>query len=181
MLNEKDTWVKFCAGDQSAFRELYDHYYSRMFVWGCKWMNGEETFVRDTLHDFYIYLWEKRERLTQPASVSTYLLTSFKRRLLEQWRREQKTSGIADLADMEDDGAAEAEIFTTQFLRVSRALQTLTPAQREVIELRFLHGLSLQQIAGAKKTSLRTVYNLMHRAIVLLRQEVGKQNFGIFW
>lgn len=63
MFDESDIWVRFCAGEKGAFRELYDQHYTRMFVWGCKWLKGEEAFVRDTLHDFFIYLWERRSRL----------------------------------------------------------------------------------------------------------------------
>ncbi|MGO4290678.1 RNA polymerase sigma factor [Chitinophaga sp. RAB17] len=181
MPDERDTWMKFCGGEQAAFRELYDKYYSRMFVWGCKWLGGETAFVKDHLHDFFIYLWEKRENLSLDINVSAYLLTAFKRRLIEQWGRQKKLTDITAMIDLSADTGEDTDIFTAQFNRIQQALQTLTPAQREVIELRFLQNMSLQQIADAKNTSLRTVYNLTHRAIVQLRQEVGKKNIFFLW
>lgn len=181
MSDERDTWIKFCDGEQSAFRELYDQYYSRMFVWGCKWLDGEPAFVKDQLHDFFIYLWEKRANLSVDIQVSAYLLTAFKRRLIEQWGRQKKLKDITAMIDLSADTGEEAENFTIRFNRIQQALQTLTPAQREVIELRFLQNMSLQQIADAKNTSLRTVYNLTHRAIAQLRQEVGKKNIFFLW
>ncbi|HEY9262473.1 sigma-70 family RNA polymerase sigma factor [Chitinophaga sp.] len=181
MPDERDIWIKFCAGEQAAFRELYDTYYSRMFVWGCKWLDGETAFVKDHLHDFFIYIWEKRENLSRDINVSAYLLTAFKRRLIEQWGRQKKLTDITDMIDLSADTGDDVDIFTAQFHRIQQALQTLTPAQREVIELRFLQNMSLQQIADVKNTSLRTVYNLTHRAIAQLRTEVGKKNILFLW
>lgn len=99
MPDERDTWIKFCAGEQAAFRELYDQYYSRMFVWGCKWLDGETAFVKDQLHDFFIYLWEKRSNLSLDINVPAYLLTAFKRRLVEQWGRQMKLKDISSMID----------------------------------------------------------------------------------
>lgn len=152
-----------------------------MFVWGCKWLDGETAFVKDQLHDFFIYIWEKRANLSLDINVSAYLLTAFKRRLIEQWGRQKKLTDITDMIDLSADGGDDTDLFTTQFNRIQQALQTLTPAQREVIELRFLQNMSLQQIADAKNTSLRTVYNLTHRAISQLRLEVGKKNIFFLW
>lgn len=176
MFDERDIWARFCEGEKEAFRELYDHFYTRMFVWGCKWLKGEEAFVRDTLHDFFIYLWERRIHLSQPAKLSAYLLTSFKRRLTDGWNKQLQPSGIDQLADMSEEGIAEAEAFSAQFALVAQALANLSPAQREVIELRYLSGLSPEQIAARKNTSLRTVYNLLHRGITQLRRQVGSQH-----
>ncbi|MBC9932881.1 RNA polymerase sigma factor [Chitinophaga qingshengii] len=181
MSDDKDIWKQFCAGEQGAFRELYDRYYSRMFVWGCRWLDGETAFVKDHLHDFFIYLWEKRANLAPEVQVSAYLLTSFKRRLIEQWGKEKKLKDISSMIGPVQEEQEEMEDFTHQFNRIQAALQSLTPAQREVIEMRFLQNMSLQQIAAAKNTSLRTVYNLTHRAILQLRQELGKKNFLFLW
>ncbi len=98
-----------------------------MFVWGCKWLNGEEAFVRDTLHDFFIYLWERRTRLSQPANLSAYLLTSFKRRLTDSWEKQLPSADLDGLPDVSDDGMAEAALFSAQFELVSRALASLPP------------------------------------------------------
>ncbi|WP_126249035.1 RNA polymerase sigma factor [Chitinophaga rhizosphaerae] len=176
MFDERHIWARFCEGEKAAFRELYDHFYTRMFVWGCKWLKGEEAFVRDTLHDFFIYLWERRARLSQPAHLSAYLLTSFKRRLTDGWEKEIQASGLDNLADQSESDLTEAETFSAQFALVQAALANLSPAQREVIEMRYLSGMSPEQIAAHKNTSLRTVYNLMHRGITQLRRQVGSQH-----
>lgn len=174
-------WINFCEGDQSAFRELYDIYYSRLFVWGCKWLDGDTAFVKDQLHDFFIYLWEKRGNLSRDINPDAYLLTSFKRRLLSQWAKTKNLQNIEDLVHVSTEDADETDRYLNQFQLIQEALTKLTPAQREVIELRFLQNLSLQEIALRKNASLRTVYNLTHRAIQQLRESLGKKNIFFLW
>lgn len=170
--SDKEVWVQFCQGSSGAFRELYNQYYSLLFTWGCKWVNNEPDFVRDVLHDFFIYLWEKKKGLAADIHVANYLLTSFRRNLFDRYKKEKKKSNIA-LNHLPHDDDSDIEHFKTQYNRVLKAFSILTPAQREVIELRYFQGFSLQQIADQKNTSLRTVYNLMYRAIAQLKKELG--------
>ncbi|MBV7529628.1 RNA polymerase sigma factor [Chitinophaga sp. sic0106] len=181
MQEDASIWRSFCEGDESSFRDLYSKYYSYLFVWGCKWLDGEAAFVKDSLHDFFIYLWEKKGNLSREVHVSRYLLTSFKRRLIEQWGKERRLTDIADLIDVSEEADRELELFDARYALIQSALQSLTPSQREVIELRFVHHKSLQEIATLKKASLRTVYNLTHRAIAQLRAAVGKKNILFLW
>lgn len=166
-------WQQACMGDQQAFGRLYDRYYSLLFAWGCKWSNNDRETVKDVLQDFFLYLWEKKEGLSRDIRLSTYLLTSFKRRLLVDIRRvktEQYEPGINQpMADQSEEIAAFIKLYN----KVLAALDKLSPAQREVIELRYLQGLSIEQIAERKKSSVRTVYNLSYRALSQLKDALG--------
>lgn len=181
---EAERWISFCDGDEDALVSLYERYYSMFFVWGCKWLAGEEDFVKDQLHDFFLYIWESRDKLSRDINVKAYLLTSFRRRLLYQWKKHQRLTTIEQMGETFENNEAElldAEAISEQFSRLEKALTLLSPAQREVVELRFLQSKSLQEIADMKKTSLRTVYNLLHRGISKLRSEINEKNFLWLW
>ncbi|RAJ08335.1 RNA polymerase sigma factor (sigma-70 family) [Chitinophaga skermanii] len=181
MQDDVKTWQSFCDGDDVSFRDLYSKYYTRLFVWGCRWLDGETAFVKDSLHDFFIYLWEKKDNLSRDVHVDKYLLTAFKRRLIEQWGKVKRLDNITDYINLSGEELDEQAIFDTRYSLIQTALQQLTPAQREVIEWRFIKHMSLQEIADAKNTSLRTVYNLTHRAIAQLRASIGKKNILFLW
>jgi RNA polymerase sigma-70 factor (ECF subfamily) len=53
--------------------------------------------------------------------------------------------------------------------RVQRALEKVDPAQREVVELRFLAELSLEEVAEAMDKSVAAVKALQHRGLASLR------------
>lgn len=177
-------WKSFCAGNEQSFIDIYEKYYSSFFVWGCKWLNGEHDFVKDQLHDFFIYIWERREKLALDINVKPYLLTSFRRQLTYQWKKHKKIEPISDFVEaikIDDSELLDAELITEQFAKLEKALTLLSPAQREVIELRFLQNKSMQEIVDYKKTSIRTVYNLLNRGINKLRSEINEKNFLWLW
>ncbi|QIL40384.1 sigma-70 family RNA polymerase sigma factor [Pedobacter sp. HDW13] len=181
---EAELWRSFCAGDENSLVGLYEQYYTTFFVWGCKWLGGEADFVKDQLHDFFIYIWERRERLALDINVKAYLLTSFRRQLLYQWKKHKKSEPIENFVDtleIYESELLDAESITEQFAQLEKALTLLSPAQREVVELRFLQNKTMQEIADHKNTSLRTVYNLLHRGVNKLRSEINEKNFLWLW
>lgn len=181
---DAELWRSFCADNEQSFVDLYERYYNTFFVWGCKWLGGEHDFVKDQLHDFFIYIWERRDKLALDVNVKAYLLTSFRRQLFYQWKKSKKiesTSEFTDFAETDDSERLQAELITEQFSKLEKALTLLSPAQREVVELRFLQNKSLQEIADLKNTTIRTTYNLLHRGMTKLRSEINEKKFLWLW
>ena len=58
--------------------------------------------------------------------------------------------------------------------RVHQALARLDEAQREVVSLRFLSGLSLQEVAAALGKTENSVKALQHRGLAALRRALGQ-------
>jgi RNA polymerase sigma-70 factor, ECF subfamily len=56
--------------------------------------------------------------------------------------------------------------------RVQRALEKIDPAQREVVQLRFLAELSLDEVALVINKSVATVKALQHRGLAALRAQL---------
>lgn len=57
------------------------------------------------------------------------------------------------------------------------AIKQLSPRQREVIELRFYHGFSYEQIVEITEINFQSVHNNMHRALTSLRQRLPMDLF----
>ena len=58
---------------------------------------------------------------------------------------------------------------TLAFEKVQLALDKIDPAQREVVEMRFLAGLSLNEVAATLDYSVSAVKSLQHRGLKALR------------
>jgi RNA polymerase sigma-70 factor (ECF subfamily) len=72
---------------------------------------------------------------------------------------------LADAGSAPDDQAARNELL----LRLSHALLTLPDGQREAVELRHLHGWTLQEIAERMGRTQPAVAGLLHRGLGALR------------
>lgn len=68
----------------------------------------------------------------------------------------------------------DALLQTERNARLIESLSCLTAAQRELLELKFGHDLSHQEIAAVTDRSPSAVSSMLHRAIKRLRCELGK-------
>ena len=68
-----------------------------------------------------------------------------------------------------EEGLIEAE----EVSRVERALATLDPAKRAILELRAVEGLSYAEIAEALGCAVGTVMSRLCRARIELRERLG--------
>ncbi len=72
------------------------------------------------------------------------------------------------------DGAGDGPEATTDQIALAAAIAELPKADAEVITLRFLHGLSLQETAEVMRTSLDAVKARQSRALKKLRGLLGE-------
>ena len=75
----------------------------------------------------------------------------------------------------EEDPAAIAET-SIEFARVEQALHQLTPAQRQVIELRFFGGLTSEEAGQVLNKSSGAVREMQSAAIKQLRRLLGEES-----
>jgi RNA polymerase sigma-70 factor (ECF subfamily) len=93
--------------------------------------------------------------------------------LIDHFRKtSQRASVPLDVLEDRDDGndptlVVEGNLLTEQLMR---ALSHLDHNQREVVTLRFLMGLSLQEVAQAMDKSEAAVKSLQHRGLTMLRR-----------
>ena len=80
-------WISFRAGGEEGFSRLFSAFYSPLFNYGLKFA-GDEELVKDVIQDFFLYLYEHKTNLAEQIdSPISYLLASFRRKLLLEIRR----------------------------------------------------------------------------------------------
>lgn len=95
-------------------------------------------------------------------------------RLIDQHRAEQRRPPIAGRDTPEDRPAPSAEVLALSGLaseRVATMLEALTDAQQEVVVLRLVSGLSLEETADIVGRPVTAVKRLQARALERLRRE----------
>jgi RNA polymerase sigma-70 factor (ECF subfamily) len=91
--------------------------------------------------------------------------------IIDQHRRESSAGALADVVEQPiSQTSPEEQAETTLTLEnVQRALQRIDPEQREVVELRFLGELSLEEVSLVMNKSIPAVKSLQHRGLASLR------------
>lgn len=101
----------------------------------------------------------------------SWLFTIAHRKAIDAFRRCGETSHYTTESDPRVSASAEQDALdATLDADVARILSALTPEQREVLLLRALGDLSVEQVAAATGRSTAAVKQLHHRAVLAARR-----------
>ena len=156
---EFDEFVATTA--ESLLRAVY------LVVW-------DEQAAEDLLQECYLRLarrWPRVRRMENPRAYARKILINLA--LDERLRRQRRNVelGRADVQGHQDAAAGAVFARIDAGTDLERALGTLTPRQRAVLVLRFLHDLSEKEVADLMGCSVGTVKSTTSRALEHLRSD----------
>lgn len=157
------------ADGQQAFAQLYHRHRDWAFRLARRHCPDEATAL-DLAHDAFIALLNELPRLELTASLRTWLYRVIRNRSLDLARREARRSRIRlRIAAASRPGAAPpGDQPENEPLR--EALASLTDRQREVLLMRVVDGMSVDEVATALEVAPGTVKSRLHHALAALRQ-----------
>ncbi|RFS17434.1 RNA polymerase sigma factor [Emticicia sp. C21] len=169
-------WQAFKNGDRDAFAKIYNLFIEDLLSYGYRVTNDRQL-IRDSIQDLFLHLWHTRENLTDTDSIRFYLYVSLRNRILRNIEKHNHTSidtqdlfeNIIGVLSVEDE-LITTEQYSEQIIQLKRAIQQLPKRQQEIIQLRYYHDFSFEEIAGMMQINNQSVRNLLHRAITELRQ-----------
>lgn len=170
-------WDQLRKGDKQALFGLYNNTYFHLVRFGLK-ITANDELVKDCVTQLFFQLWDKHARLQAVTHVRAYLFTSLRRMLIDKLAYQSKTS--AAISQLSADEVAEELSYEEIIVRVQhdeelrqklhRAMEQLTPKQKELIRLMFFEGFTYEQVAAHTAQSIKTAYNTIYNAIHLLRK-----------
>jgi RNA polymerase sigma factor (sigma-70 family) len=180
-LSDGEIWDEFRKGNEQAFAYLYKHYIVMLYHYGNR-QTPDRNLVEDCIQDLFIDLWRNRRTLGDTTSIKFYLYKALKRTLVKKLISQRNHPTDADIPeeyDFEMVLSPELELVAQQLSqeqkdRLLKALNALTAHQKQAIVLKFYDGLSYQDIASLLSMSIRSTYNLIYRAIGILRMHLEK-------
>jgi len=168
-------WRNFLQGDTSAFEEIYNRYYERLYQYG-KHITPDDDVVRDGIQTLFVELWQRKDHLSITLNVQGYLFKALRRVIIKQLQKQRKINPpSSSLCISHEEQIIQEETKTLSKQEVHRALAQLTQHQREVVHLRFFANFSNQQIASTLDISVNTVYNVISLSIAKLRAHYTEQ------
>lgn len=129
-------------------------------------MLGDHHDAEDIAQESLVAAWQQLPRFTADSSFSTWLYRIVTRRALNRITG-TKPTGPADLlqeADNADAGPARTVERNHKIDAVTQAVTALPPAQRIVVVLHHLEGLSYADVARITNSTIPAVRSHLHRA-----------------
>ncbi|MCK5730668.1 MAG: RNA polymerase sigma-70 factor [Draconibacterium sp.] len=172
--NDKHLFEKINISNEKAFEKLFHKYYGHLCLFASRILQNDNS-AEEIVQDFFVKLWEKRNKLTIETSVKSYLFSSVKNLCLNHIQHKKIKLRYAQTILSEiSNNQTEDDCFTEINLadKIEKSIQSLPTKRREIFKLSRENGLKYREIAEKLNISIKTVEKQMGLAIRTLREKL---------
>ena len=143
-------------------------------------MTRDSQSIDDLRQDVCLRLAEMNVEAVPIKSLEGYV-SRISRNVAVDWirrtQRERKSTGRVDMDRTSfGDNSPEALLIRSEELaRLSRAIKQLSDLQQNIINLRFMHGYSLKEIATGMNVDYNTMRQAYYKAFVRIRRAMNEE------
>jgi RNA polymerase sigma-70 factor (ECF subfamily) len=165
-------------GDEAAFAELYDATTRRVFGLALRVVRDPAQ-AEEVTQEAFLEIWRTSTRFDQGrGSALAWMLTIVHRKAVDRVRSAEAstrrdTSYHQGATTVEHDTTAEAAEASLEARRVRGALRTLTPVQREALELAYFGGYTHTEVAKMLDLPVGTAKTRIRDGLIRLRDAMG--------
>ena len=166
------------TGDEKAFAQLYDAVSPRLFGL-VRRVVRDPAQSEEVTQEVFLEIWRHSARFDpNKGAALSWMLTIAHRKAVDRVRsaeaaRNRDEGYGASTHEVTHDSTAEAVVERLDAERVHRALETLTEAQREALQLAYLGGYTHTEVATMLDLPLGTAKTRIRDGLIRLRDTLG--------
>jgi RNA polymerase sigma-70 factor (ECF subfamily) len=165
--------AQVARGDEAAVAELYDLVSPAVFGLVRRVLRNA-AFSEEVAQEVLVQVWRTSTRFDSSAgSAMTWILTIAHRRAVDRVRSEEastrRTERYGEQITPAPASVPEIVLDDLDRVRVRRALESLTPVQRESVELAYYGGYTHVEVATLLELPLGTVKTRIRDGLIRLR------------
>ena len=170
---------RIATGDKTAVQDCLNAYSG--LIWSlARRMSANTNDAEDAVQEIFIDIWKNAERFdSSQSSETTFVAMIARRRLIDRLRYSNRRISTDSLEDIvfEPSNTMDADLqMCIEAKEAAKALETLRPEQRQVLQLSIIQGLSHQEISDATGMPLGTVKTHARRGLLQVREFLGLGN-----
>ena len=160
--------------DQLALEALFKRYYKSLCQL-CAVYVKDDTVAEEIVSTIFVKVWENRDNVTI-LHIKNYLFSSAKNAALNHIQKKkeplQYIENYTTQAELHAENTTPFKILSGResYKRILALIDTLPPAQRQVLLLSRVDNLNKHEISGMLGISVRTVETMLYQSIKNLRR-----------
>lgn len=174
--HEKELVQKVAAGNEAAYKELFTHYWDRIYSTALMFTKSPEM-SEDMAQEVFARIWVKREKLKEVLHFDAYLFVTARNLIFDQLRQKVFTyeHGVYLTEYFKDPSLTPADTVELKEMEkiIQQGISILPPQQRIAFCLSRFQGLKHEEIAVQMGISRESVKSHIVRAIASLRKHLG--------
>lgn len=180
-----DLYKQIAAGDESAFRKLFEIYAPRLLAMAAR-ITGSMAVADDLVQDTFLKIWVARDQLAEVAQPAAWIKKICFFLAVNYVRRQTIRDKVMHTVGLEGEDAgktlpvAEVIEFRQLLALVNDAVRQLPEKQRQIYRLSREQALSISEIARHMDLAVSTVKNLLVMALKNIRTSLQKAGYPLF-
>ena len=167
-LKERIAYLRLLAGDTDAFGFLYDQYSPKIYRF-VYFKTSDREAAQDITHDVFLQAWETIVERKLIENFQAFIFKVARNKVIDHYRRASRQAVLLD--DMKQLPLDTATAEAAAELHVAwKHLQELKDEYQEVIILRHVEGLSIDEISHVIEKDKNNVRVTLHRALTKLKE-----------
>lgn len=163
-------------GDREAFRDLFEAHKDRVYTIAFHY-SGNEAMARDVSQQVFLKLFTTIHQFREDSHFTTWLYRIVANACTDEHRKRRRFvpfSPEVEVRYMTEQGSQESRFHRREVAESVRgAISELTPKLRLPILLKYVEGLSYDEIAQALDLSIGTISSRLNRGHRILAQKLG--------
>ena len=165
-------------GDREAFRLLFETHKDRVYSIAIYFFHGEEQTARDVTQQVFLKLITTISQFRRDAEFTTWLYRMVVNQCMDEQRKRRRFLPFGDAVKMDAkperrDVAEERYARVEMAEAVQEAVTHLKPKLRLAMLLKYIEGLSYEEMAEVLKCSKGTVASRLNRGHKILAQRLA--------
>lgn len=171
-------YLQFLCGDDDAFSPLYNALFDDLMHYGWRLSRNQEV-VEDAIQDLFLKLYQKSFTLNDTSRLKPFLFRALKNTIYNQLIRNARSTEL-NIENLEFtlSYTIEEKLFSQDKYaltdEVKNIMDSLTERQKEIIYLRFIHDMTIDEIAQIMDINTQSARNLISRSLQKLRESSTK-------
>ncbi|HEX9513826.1 MAG TPA: sigma-70 family RNA polymerase sigma factor [Puia sp.] len=176
---EKELVENFMRGDPKAFKEIYDIYFNRIFVFAIK-LTGAKEEAEDIALDSFTKLFKMYRRFENLPNIQAFLYVTTRNACLNYLKYRQTMESKKKewaITNLETETWLEINQIEGEMLKaIYNAVEELPKGCKDIIKM-YLEGLNTAEISTRLHISAPTVRSQKRYAIQLLKAALRSRRF----
>ena len=165
------------TGSAEAYRALFERYNDRLLYYARRMLSNVAE-AEDVVQETWLSVIRNLARLEEPGAFRTWLYRIARNGAVSRLRKAHREVPFDDdievVEEDEEENQGGEEVFeNVDAEALHAALESLSPAHRDVLTLRFLEDLSYEDIADVVECGIGTVRSRIHYAKKSLRRRLS--------
>ena len=176
--------LNFQTGDPHAFKQVYNHFYQRLYYFSKKIVANQED-AEDIVLNTFIKLFERHQHFNSFSNIKAFLYIAIRNACLDnlraaKWRNDKQKEYATTIQD-EYNLKYEYEIEGELLEAIHTAINDLPDVCQKIFKMLYFEELKPAAIAKQLNISVDTVYSQKRRALQILRMALVENQMLITW